>query len=184
MEFTSDDTIIVLGDIVDRGPDTKGVINFLRELQQEHALVLLRGNHELMMLRARNDRAQFYEWKRVGGDAVLDSYQARSWEDIPQEDWDFIESSLPYFETDTHFFVHANAYPDRPLESQPEFMLYWEFFDSPAPHESGKVMVCGHTSQKSGTRSYRSRDLHRYVCPWWRMVDLFRCRVRRVLAMQ
>lgn len=55
-----------------------------------------------------------------------------------------------YFEMDSHFFVHANAYADCSLRDQPDSMLYWESFDDPPPHESGKVMVCGHTSQKSG----------------------------------
>src|SRR5262249_40205022 len=51
--------------------------------------------------------------------------------------------------TDSHFFVHANAYPDCPLNEQPDLMLYWESFNDPPPHESGKVLVCGHTPQES-----------------------------------
>lgn len=56
--------------------------------------------------------------------------------------------------------VHANAYPDVPLDEQPVFMLRWESFGEPAPHMSGKVMVCGHTSQKSG----RPRVLEHAIC--------------------
>ena len=60
------------------------------------------------------------------------------------------KETRPWYETETHFFVHANVYADCPLQEQPDFMLYWEKFDDPPPHESGKIMVCGHTSQKSG----------------------------------
>ncbi|HLK57938.1 MAG TPA: hypothetical protein VKU00_15330 [Chthonomonadaceae bacterium] len=48
------------------------------------------------------------------------------------------------------FFVHAGVYADYPLSDQPEYVLHWEKFRNPPPHVLGKVMVCGHTSQKSG----------------------------------
>ena len=57
----------------------------------------------------------------------------------------------PYYEIAKHFFVHANAHPDVPLGEQPDYMLYWEPLNDPPPHESGKIMVCGHTPQRSGS---------------------------------
>ena len=54
--FGAGDRIVVLGDIVDRGPDTKGVVEFLMALQKRCELVLLKGNHEIMMEVARRDR--------------------------------------------------------------------------------------------------------------------------------
>lgn len=148
--FCKTDTVITLGDYVDRGPDSKGVIDFLLALRERTNLVTLLGNHEIMMLAGRNNRGARMDWCRVGGDTTLDSYAAETIDDIPAEHWEFLEGLEPYFESETHFFVHANAYPDVPLKNQPEYMLYWEFFDNPAPHQSGKTMVCGHTSQKSG----------------------------------
>jgi serine/threonine protein phosphatase 1 len=71
--------------------------------------------------------------------------------DVPAAHWDFIENQcLPYWETDTHLFVHANVDADLALFEQPDYMLFWERFEASAPHISGKVMVCGHTSQKTG----------------------------------
>jgi serine/threonine protein phosphatase 1 len=71
--------------------------------------------------------------------------------DVPDAHWQFLEEGLrAWYETPTHFFVHANYYPHRPLTEQPEDMLYWEKFNDPRPHQSGKIMVCGHTPQKSG----------------------------------
>jgi serine/threonine protein phosphatase 1 len=71
-----------------------------------------------------------------------------------------LEATRSTFETESHFFVHANAYSDYALDEQPDYMLYWEPFGEPAPHESGKIMVCGHTSQKSG----KPKNLGRAVC--------------------
>ena len=70
---------------------------------------------------------------------------------MPEAHWRFIEERcVDCWEADTHFFVHASAYPDVPLYEQPRYILYWGRFNNPQPHESEKVMVCGHTSQKDG----------------------------------
>jgi serine/threonine protein phosphatase 1 len=154
--FTADDVLITLGDYVDRGPNSYAVLDWLiARLVGQGRLVPLRGNHDLMMLSARDSEAARQEWLRYGGDMTLASYShfgdAGRLADVPDEHWHFLENETrPWFETDTHFFVHANAYPDLPLEDQPDFMLYWEKFADPPPHRSGKVMVCGHTAQKSG----------------------------------
>ena len=57
---------------------------------------------------------------------------------------------VDYVETDTHIFVHANAYPDMPMSEQPDYMLRWERCDTILAHKSGKIIVCGHTPQTSG----------------------------------
>lgn len=147
-----EDLIITLGDYVDRGPDSKGVIDRLIALYQTGQLIPLRGNHELMMLASRKKPKS--RWRRLHGKQTLASY-AKSGKsklsNIPEEHWDFIENTcVNYWETEKHFFVHANACPYLPLEEQPEQMLFWEKFNNPPPHFSGKIMVCGHTSQKSG----------------------------------
>jgi serine/threonine protein phosphatase 1 len=153
--FTPDDLLITLGDYVDRGPNTFGVLDWLIARARQERLVPLRGNHEIMMLRARETEIGLATWLHCGGNKTLASYSPFPGEgrlaDVPDEHWDFLENrTKPWFEIDTHFFVHANAYPSLPLAEQPDLMLYWEsFFDTPA-HESGKVMVCGHTPQKSG----------------------------------
>jgi serine/threonine protein phosphatase 1 len=71
--------------------------------------------------------------------------------DIPNTHWNFLENvCVNWYETDTHFFVHANADSALSLSQQSDDVLFWERFNNPAPHCSGKIMVCGHTSQKSG----------------------------------
>ncbi|HEY1064610.1 MAG TPA: metallophosphoesterase family protein [Pirellulales bacterium] len=152
--FRPDDLLVTLGDYVDRGPDSFAVIDWLIAYGKRAKLVALRGNHEIMMLDARTGRYALDRFLYCGGTATLDSYSPLGDEgrlaDVPDEHWRFIEASRSWYETETHFFVHANAYPDYPLEIQPELMLFWESFNSPSPHESGKVMVCGHTPQRSG----------------------------------
>jgi serine/threonine protein phosphatase 1 len=149
------ETVITLGDYVDRGPDSCGVIDRLLRLQRMCHLVALRGNHELMMLAARDGEAEEKEWHRNGGDVALASYSVLGdvgkLVDVPEHHWQFLEEKcVGWYETESHFFVHANAYPELTLAEQPDYMLYWEQFNDPPPHSSGKVMVCGHTPQKSG----------------------------------
>ena len=150
------DRIVTLGDYIDRGPNSKQIIDRLIELHHQGQLVALRGNHELMMLRARSGhRYQLYHWLAAGGESTLASYSKtgsnRGLASIPDEHWNFLENiCVNWWETSSHFFVHANVYPNLPLHQQPERMLFWQKFTNPAPHCSGKTMVCGHTSQKSG----------------------------------
>ena len=163
--FRAEDLIITLGDYVDRGPDSRRVLDWVIERQQSGRLVALRGNHELMMLEARENQQAFKVWLRAGGDATLASYSHGAGDtdqvDIPESHWRFLkEELLGWFETDKHFFVHAGAYADCALDQQPAIMLYWESFDDPPPHVSGKVMVCGHTSQKVG----KPRSVGHAVC--------------------
>ena len=150
LRFQATDTVVTLGDYVDRGPDSRGVIEFLIGLGTRCKLIALRGNHEVMMLRARYDRAALVTWVSCGGNKTLDSYHASTFYDVPDSHWRFLESTMPYHEAERDFFVHANVYPDRPLAKQPDHMLYWEFLGEPPPHQSGRRMICGHSAQKTG----------------------------------
>lgn len=156
VQLQPQDQVVTLGDYVDRGPDSKGVLERLVALHWQGQLIALRGNHELMMLRARHsERFALYHWLSAGGEETLASYTGGETRggltSIPEEHWNFIEKiCVNWWETASHFFVHANAYSNLPLSQQPERMLFWQKFNRPTPHRSGKTMVCGHTSQKSG----------------------------------
>jgi serine/threonine protein phosphatase 1 len=160
--FAEGDTIVTLGDYVDRGPDSRGVIDFLLKLRKRVTVVSLMGNHEIMMLAARQSSDAFLTWMmaEVGGEETMASYGAESLGDIPAAHWEFIEAGLPFHEIETHFFVHASAAPEVALPDQMERVLYWQRFLNPPPHQNGKVMVCGHTSQQSG----RPVNLGHAVC--------------------
>jgi len=149
------ETIVTLGDYIDRGPDSAGVLEQLIELNRAGSLVPLRGNHELMMLSARGGAESIVRfWLECGGLATLASYGAEvSLEDIPPSHWYFMKHSCrDWYETGTHVFVHANLQPDLPSGEQHAEYLQWESLNSRwhRPHVSGKTMICGHTQQRSG----------------------------------
>jgi len=151
LRFGEGDTVVTLGDYVDRGPDSRGVIEFLIDLRSRCRLVALRGNHEIMMLRAREDRSALLNWIACGGDTTLDSYGATDFQDVPGFHWDFLARTVRYHETGNDFFVHANVISDLPLKDQPDSHLFWEHIRGEMrPHVSGRRMVCGHTPQASG----------------------------------
>lgn len=154
--FRHDDTIVTLGDYIDRGPDSRAVVDLLITLDQTHNLIALRGNHEIMMLDSRQKKSWLHAWKGYGGDATLRSYASGddsvgSLTDIPESHYDFFENKLvSYYECDSHFFVHANADANTALKDQSDSTLYWRKWKDPEPHSSGKIMVCGHTVQSTG----------------------------------
>lgn len=144
------DTVVFLGDLVDRGPDSRGVIERAIELGERLRVVLIRGNHEAMMLDARDRVPGRVDWLRVGGRETLDSYGG-GFADVPARHWALLESMIDTFETDTHVFCHAGIDPTRRLDRQLDEVLRWRKVHAPpAPHPSGKVVVMGHTHQASG----------------------------------
>jgi serine/threonine protein phosphatase 1 len=151
VEVQPDDRVITLGDYVDRGPQSREVLDFLIEWHQKGNLVALRGNHDQMMIDARRT-GELWLWLNCGGMATLTSYApVADVEEVPEPHWHFLENALVnYHETDTHLFVHATVLPDLPLNEQPDSALLWEKLEKPKPHCSGKILICGHTRQTSG----------------------------------
>jgi serine/threonine protein phosphatase 1 len=144
------DTIITLGDYVNRGIDSKGALDLLIELSGRFRLVPILGNHDEMMLKANGSRSSFRHWMEFGGIETLDSYGDTGHISlVPRQHFDFLESCVAYFENETHFFTHGNYDPDLPLDQQDERTLrrlsLRDFV--PGPHVSGKIAVVGHTPQ-------------------------------------
>jgi len=84
---------IFLGDYVNKGPQSKEVIEYLLDFSQYQHCVFIRGNHDILMLRARNSKPDYNEWVQLGGGATLESYMAKgkNWKDqIPVEHWKFL----------------------------------------------------------------------------------------------
>jgi serine/threonine protein phosphatase 1 len=144
------DQIIFLGDYIDRGPDSRGVIETLLKLQGRVRSVFLRGNHEEMMLDSRDGLLKADIWQDCGGLETLASYKTElgaDWESaIPDSHWSFIEKTLRGYETPKEIFVHGCLSPDLDLGEQPDEVLLWETFGRIRPHKSGKRVICGHSS--------------------------------------
>ena len=153
-----EDTLVFLGDYIDRGPDSRGVIERLIELSQRENFVALRGNHDLWMWRAHQDSGLFSRksWFRswlgagVGGKETLESYGAQNLDAIPDSHWEFLKNLRDYYENDEFIFAHASIEAHLPLEAMSENALLWQRFTDAGPHFSGKTLICGHTSQENG----------------------------------
>jgi serine/threonine protein phosphatase 1 len=164
---TTDDTIITLGDYIDRGPDSRGVLERLMFLHSRGKIISLRGNHELMMIAARDGgRAEQRFWLQFGGSEALESYREPgkhvTVQDVPQKHFDFIEKTCKaWHETETHIFVHANLDPDLPMSEQPETTTQWAPLEAKThrPHVNGKIMICGHTEQRTGVPLHLDRAI-------------------------
>jgi serine/threonine protein phosphatase 1 len=148
----ANDTVVFMGDYIDRGPDSKGVVDHVLGLRRRHdSVVCLKGNHEEMFLNYL-DRREEGIFLSNGGRNTLQSYGISPDErnraaQVPQEHLDFFRSLLPYYDTETHLFVHAGVRPGIPMEIQDPHDLIWirhEFFMS--DHGLKKTVVFGHTS--------------------------------------
>ena len=104
------------------------------------------------MLRARASHSDLRGWLVRGGLACLDSYGSTGQIDlIPRRHFDFLESCRTYFETERHFFAHANYQPDVSLDRLDIYTLRWlslRDYVPPRPHCFGKVAIVGHTPQR------------------------------------
>jgi serine/threonine protein phosphatase 1 len=146
------DTLVFIGDYIDRGPDSRGVVDFVLDLRRTlHHVVCLLGNHEQMLLNyylLGKDRELYF---LNGGHATIRSYgRIETPEgmkmDIPDAHLDFFRSLEPYYETDDYIFVHAGLRPGVPLDAQALDDLLWiryEFIQS--RQDFGKIVVFGHT---------------------------------------
>ncbi|WP_337030682.1 MULTISPECIES: metallophosphoesterase [Erwiniaceae] len=164
--------IVFLGDYIDRGPNSKLVVERLCELQNSRILdcVFLRGNHEQWLLDFSQDSTILPVWGRKGGLQTLCSYgvplsQIEAGignplvaEDVrhqflnlvPVEHMAFFRSLVSHFEWGDYFFAHAGVDPDIPLDQQTDHDLTWiryKFLDS--TKDFGKVVVHGHTPAKN-----------------------------------
>lgn len=155
----SDDTIVTLGDYIDRGPQSCGVLVRLIALAENCRLKPLLGDHEYMLLNALVNKDAMRNWLTLGGGATLRSYgwtpggprrALAGW--IPRRHLEFLKTCRLYHETATHVFVHAGFVPELPMNKQPHEALLWRVTDAKTakPHSSGKVAVVGHTRQLSG----------------------------------
>jgi serine/threonine protein phosphatase 1 len=155
-------TFIVLGDFVDRGPQSRNIIDLLMAGPSlpNWQWIVLQGNHEEMMLRCLSNPGLLRWWLGNGGNATLQSYgyvQGDTLEPlkIPPEHLDWL-GSLPVTHEDAHrIFVHAGVPHDEPVASADPGIMQWMLYHGDVehndasfypdlPHVSGKHLVHGH----------------------------------------
>jgi serine/threonine protein phosphatase 1 len=150
---------VFLGDYVDRGPDSRGVIEFLMDRQraQPGTVVCLMGNHEQMAIAAHDSVRAVALWLANSGAATLDSYQACGGR-IPSEHLEWLRA-LPLCHDDgLRFFVHAGVDLTLPLDQQTPQAMLWirePFLTNSDFTDCGRFIVHGHTPQMSGKPDLR-----------------------------
>ncbi|MBU2520979.1 MAG: serine/threonine protein phosphatase [Proteobacteria bacterium] len=144
------DTLLFLGDYIDRGPSSFDVVEYLIDLKKHfQKIVFLKGNHEEMLEKYLSGKDSL-TYLINGGQLTLESYMKRSRSNssplIPQEHLDFFESLSLYYESDNYIFVHAGLRENIPLEMQNPADFLWireDFVNS--DFDFGKRVVFGHT---------------------------------------
>lgn len=143
---------VFLGDYIDRGSDSRGVIQTILDMQAANPdrVIALAGNHEDLLLRADNfiDEAR---WLDNGGDATLRSYGISSMTEFPQDHLTWIGNLQTHHDDGQRFFVHAGIRPGIPLNQQTRDDMLWirePFLSSTADH--GLLVIHGHTPQRDG----------------------------------
>lgn len=143
------DLLIFVGDYVDRGPDSRGVIERVLQLMaQGIQLVCLRGNHELMMENyLRDEEVEFFLVN--GGATTVHSYSVGNEGGrctVPETHKNFLRGLKKFYETDDYLFVHAGFRPGVAVSDQSDDDVYWirnEFITS--DYDFGKKVIFGHT---------------------------------------
>jgi len=148
---------VFLGGYIDRGPDSKGVINRLVELRGSgpSACRFLRGSHEQLLLDLIDGREPTSRWLEFGGLETLASYNVRAQRDaqqlrelvqnaLPSAHLDFLRSTELYAEVGDYIFAHAGVRADRPLETQSVADLLWRRYPDDAPAVPGRIVIHGH----------------------------------------
>lgn len=167
-------TVVFVGDYVDRGPDSKGVIDFLLHLELANSdFVFLRGNHDQSILDFIADSSFYRSWRLFGAPETLVSYGVKpprfdddqSFErarqefvrQCPAEHVKFLQALRHSYSLGDYFFAHAGIRPGIAIEDQDPQDLLWirdEFLNSKLP--SGQVVVHGHTPEEvPKRRTYR-----------------------------
>lgn len=149
------DELVFLGDLIDRGPSSRQVLEFVMQLQTDFPNVtVLKGNHEETMLKSCHDAQEFSFWMAMGGDTTYLNYCTKAnilWtsfaKEFPSTTYQYLEN-LPFcYENQHAIFVHAGAYFDQTGEWKTDKVIYalWyrgkDFFSK----YHGKTIIVGHT---------------------------------------
>jgi len=159
---TADSIQVFIGDYIDRGPNSRQVIDLLISRRREHQMIFLKGNHEACAAQFLSDSTQLSEWMLMGGHSTLLSYGVTPMrpkdpasqhqvatalrQAVPDSHRHFIQGLVQSFTCGDFFFAHAGVRPGIPLQKQSEHDLLWIRGDFLLHEEDfGKVVVHGHT---------------------------------------
>jgi serine/threonine protein phosphatase 1 len=146
-------SIVCVGDYVDKGPDSAGVLDLLInwKARSRVPLICLKGNHDDVMAKAADDPSAEAQWMTMSGQAVLAQYGIRNAADLPRTVVEWLRD-LPLSHDDgQRYFVHAGVDPARPLDQQtPEIQMTMRGVFLTEDIDFGRHIVHGHTPQLNG----------------------------------
>ena len=172
LSLSRSDELFLLGDYVDRGPDSKGVIDLVFELREKgYAVQCLRGNHEELVLRAAgNDFTGLERWVLSDGKKTMDSFGVSQCSEIPPKYLEFMQSLPYYIETEGYILVHGGLDFSRPDPlSNLEAMCWirnWDWYGQVQYDWLGdRTILHGHTPMATQhiENQYLSLDIDRYL---------------------
>jgi serine/threonine protein phosphatase 1 len=158
-----DAMLVFLGDYIDRGPDSAGVVRLIMSLpaQWRGRVVTLMGNHEEMAVAVAEGAASAATWLINGGAATLESYEVMDAADLPRAHLNWMRALRLSFDDGQRFFVHAGVDPQKPLDAQDESALLWirePFLQD--ERDYGRLIVHGHTPLLSAAPELRGNRLN------------------------
>jgi len=161
---TKSDIVVFLGDYVDKGPNVKATLGRLIEFSVNDQWVFLRGNHDQMFLDACLDSSMITLWECLAGHEPLASYGVGNVENViplvPISHIDFLKNRcVDYYEDNSYIYVHGGIRPHMGADESID-RLHWMTLSDAITHQSGKTVICGHSSQKSGMIA----DLGHTIC--------------------
>jgi serine/threonine protein phosphatase 1 len=155
IRISREDQLYFLGDYIDRGPDSKGVLDYLIELKEDgYQTLFIRGNHEEMLIESLSSDTYFHPWIYNGGGATLKSFglsqeeylKLPGDEKLPAKYMEFLSHTTYYIELEKCFIVHAgfNFHDDNPFHDM-DAMIWSRNMDYDRYKAKGKPVVHGHT---------------------------------------
>ena len=149
IKIQKSDQIFCIGDYIDRGKDSKGVIDIILTLREEGFFIhTLRGNHEQMMLDAFTNDEAMDLWLSNGGAATLKSFGIQSLSDLPDRYLFYFMETKFYLEKDKYIFVHAGLnFDNENILEDKDAMLWIRYFDRYQPSLGNQLLIHGHTPE-------------------------------------
>ena len=151
LDYGSDDELFLLGDFIDRGPDSKGVIDKVEDLRATgHAVHCLRGNHEQMALSAAPGNGAWRSWLAHGGKDTCASWGTYGEWTVPPAYRRWMEALPLSLESPGYVMVHAGIDHDRadPLAATQDLLWLRDWYTPEVKNWlNGRILLHGHTPQ-------------------------------------
>ncbi len=141
------DHLYCVGDYIDRGPDSKGVIDYILQLRTGgYNVYPLRGNHEQMMMDSIISPQKFEHWVNNGGEATLKSFGCVNYTQMEPVYQNFFSSTKHYYEHDNFIFAHAGLNFARENIFEDVYSMLWiRNFVIDAQKLGQRLLIHGHT---------------------------------------